>query len=62
MADKYTYQTLVGVSCPKCGHLGFITRDGAGCKFECDRCLNTFQISTNNVLEAKAKVEDMKNE
>lgn len=62
MADKYTYQTTVGVSCPECGHIGFITKEGIECRFKCDRCQKVLFVPTNNVIEAKSIVEEMKHE
>lgn len=58
--DKHTFQESVGVSCPDCGHVAFITRDGIKCRMKCDCCLMTIYIPTNNVLEAKGVVEGMK--
>lgn len=62
MADNYTYQSHVGVSCPECGHVAFITKDGTQCRFKCDCCQKELFVPTNNIIEAKSILEGMKHE
>lgn len=54
------YITSVGMSCPNCGHIAFITKGESGYDMSCQRCLTKLHSEANDILDAQKEFEALK--